>query len=109
MLDLSAAFDIIDHHILHDMYGIRGDAHNLFNSYLSDIIQRVNINSVLSDSKKLTFSVHQRSVLRPTLFCMYTKPVNSDIIGRFNLSHHSYTEDTKLYVVITKDCEREVM
>ena len=112
MLDLSAAFDTIDHQILlsrlHDMYGIRGDAHKWFNSYLSDITQRVNISGVLSDSKKLTFGVPQGSVLGPTLYCMYTKPV-SDITRRFNLSYHSYADDTQLYVTIKKNRERDVI
>ena len=64
--------------------------------------QYVNINSVLSDTKKLTFGVPQGSVFGPNLYCLYTKPV-SDIIRRFGLSYHSYADDTPLYVTITKD------
>ena len=62
----------------------------------------------MSDSKKLTFGVPQGSILGPTLYCMYTKPV-SNIIRRFNLSYHSYADDTQLYVTITKDRERDVI
>ena len=65
LLDLSAVFDTIDHQILlsrlHNMYVIRGDAHNWFNGYLSDRTQH----GVLSDSKKLTF-VPQGFVHGPT-------------------------------------------
>ena len=62
----------------------------------------------MSDSKKLILGVPQGSVLEPTLYYMCTKPV-SEIIRRFNLSYHSYVDDTQLYVTITKDRERDVI
>ena len=78
------------------------------NFYIYTYIHRniYNISGVLSDSKK--FGVPQGSVLGPTLYCMYTKPV-SDIICRFNLSYHSYADYTQLHVTITKDRERNVL
>ena len=67
MLDLPAAFDTSDQQILqsrlHDMYGIRDDIHNWFNSYFSDRTQRVNISGVLLNTNKLTFGVPQGSIL----------------------------------------------
>ena len=83
MLDLSAAFDTIDHQFLlsrlHDMYSIRFDIYACFKSYLSDRTKCININGVLLDTKKLTFGAPQGSILGSTLYCLYTKPV-SDII-----------------------------
>ena len=103
MLDLSAAFDTIDHDILLsrlcNVYGITGDALDWFRSYLSGRIQRVVIEDSVSVDQELAFGVPQGSVLGPRIYCMYTKPV-SDIIQRHGLSHHSYADDTQLYMTM---------
>ena len=67
MLDLSAAFDIIDHNIplsrLCNFYGITGDALDWFRSYLTGRIQRVVIEDTVSGDQVLGFGVPQGSVL----------------------------------------------
>lgn len=83
------------------MYGIHGQALAWISSYLSDRLQRVNIKGTLSDTQELSFGLLQGSVLWPILYCLYTKPV-SDIIRRFGLLHHSYADDTQLYITIKK-------
>ena len=94
MLELSAAFDTIDHDILLsrlcNVYGISGNALDWFRPYLTGRIQRV----VIEDS-----GVPHGSVLGPRMYCMFTKPV-SDIIQRHGLSHHSYADDTQLYMTM---------
>ena len=103
MLDLSAAFDTIDHDILLsrlcNVYGITGDTLDWFRSYLTGRIQRVVIEDYVSVDQELAFGVPQGSVLGPRIYCMYTKPV-SDIIQRHGLSHHSYAGDTQLYTTM---------
>ena len=106
MLDLSAAFDTIDHDILLsrlcNVYGITGNALDWFRSYLTGRIQRVVIEDSVSVDQELDFGVPQGSVLGPRIYCMYhryTKPV-SDIIQRHGLSHHSYADDTQLYMTM---------
>ena len=103
MLDLSAAFDTIDHGILlsrlNSLYGISGDALDWFKSYLSNRVQRVIIGDTVSECKNLNFGVPQGSVLGPKIYCMYTKPI-SDIIAGHCLSHHCYADDTQLYIAI---------
>ena len=103
MLDLSAAFDTIDHDILLsrlcNVYGITGNALDWFRSYLTGRIQRVVIEDSVSVDQELDFGVPQGSVLGQIIYCMYTKPV-SDIIQRHGLSHHSYTDDTQLYMTM---------
>ena len=101
MLDLSAAFDTIDHGILlsrlNSIYGISGDALDWFKSYLSSRVQRVIIGDTVSECKDSNFGYPmQDSVLGQKIYCMYTKPI-SDIITRHGLSHHSYADDTQLY------------
>ena len=103
MLDLSAAFDTIDHDILLsrlcNVYGITGNTLDWFRSYLTGRIQRVVIENAVSGDQELGFGVQQGSVLGPKIYCMYTKPV-SDIIQRHGLSHHSYADDTQLYMTM---------
>jgi hypothetical protein len=63
MLDLSAAFDVIDHGILYQRleytFGISGSALAWIKSYLSNMSQPVAIGSALSDSRALTIGVPQ--------------------------------------------------
>ena len=100
LLDLSAAFDTIDHGILlsrlYSLYGISGSALDWFSSYLSDRKLSVLVNDIYSDSASLSFGVPQGSVLGPVLFILYTKPL-STLLNSHSLSHQSFADDTQLY------------
>ena len=71
-LDVSAAFDTIDHSILlrllESRLGVSGQCLNWFRSYLSDRTTRVIIDGKRSDIKRVNFGVPHGSVLGPKLF-----------------------------------------
>ncbi len=100
MLDLSAAFDTIDHQVLlhrlsHDM-GITGTALHWFESYLEDRTQSVTIKGTRSKPQTLRFGVPQGSVLGPKLFLVYGVPLGR-IIRKHGLERHFYADDTQVY------------
>ena len=103
-LDLSAAFDTIDHETLMDRlkawFGISGNILSWFRSYLCDHFQRIKIDSVLSDSRKLIYGVPQGSVLCPILF-LYTTPLACVIAHHPHIRFHFYAHDTQLYIHLT--------
>jgi hypothetical protein len=82
-MDLSAAFDTVDHEILLDILtrnvGISGSAIQWFKSYLRDRQLRVSINDKLSEVKKFNFSVPQGSCLGPVLFNLYVSTITECI------------------------------
>lgn len=101
LIDLSAAFDTVDHDILlsflNDTIGINDAALNWFKSYLTNRTQQVEIDGVLSDPTNLKFGVPQGSVLGPLKFCIYTLPIGA-IIKAHGLQYHIYADDTQVYL-----------
>ena len=88
LLDLSAAFDTVDHGILLDRlshrFGICCLALSWFKSYLGNRFQFVEIRGEKSSHQPLTCRVPQGSV--------------EDIVRRYNMGFHFYADDTQLYL-----------
>ena len=73
-IDLTKAFDTIDHSILMSKlnnYGIRGIPAKLFLSYLTNRKQKTKINNIFSNSQILTCGIPQGSILGPEFFNIY--------------------------------------
>ena len=103
LLDLSAAFDTIDHSLLydclHDWFGLDGTVLSWIKLYLSNRKQKIKIGDSFSEVVILPFGVPQGSVLGPLLFTLYTSPL-SQIISKFNVTHHLYADDTQIYLAV---------
>ena len=102
MLDLSSAFDTIDHSTLlkrfHHRFGFSDTVLKWFTSYLSQRSQSVIINGIQSPKLCTSFGVPQGSVLGPLLFTLYITPLE-DLIASYGLSCMFYADDTQLYVM----------
>ena len=96
LLDLSAAFDTIDHdnlfYILVKYVGIHGNALKLIKSYFSNCTQHVEIDDDLSDLANIICGVPQGSVLGPFKLPM------SAILKYHKIGYHVYADDTQLYI-----------
>ena len=104
LLDLSAAFDTIDHQIrltrLQHSFGISGPALSWFSSYLCNRTHAVTINSLQSQHTTLHYGVPQGSVLGPVLFILYTEPL-FNLVSKHTFNHHAYADDNQLYKIST--------
>ena len=101
MLDLSAAFDTIDHSILFNRlaadFSIKGTVLNWFNSYMTGRSFRVCVGGMKSETTSLQFGVPQGSIIGPKAFTMYSQPV-AEIIRQHGVQFHIYADDIHLYV-----------
>ena len=102
LLNLSAAFDIVDHsiltHCLQHWFGISSTALNLLSFFLSDRSQTVITPASKSNPVLLEYGVPQGSVLEPLLYTLYTTPLHS-IISKYPALHcHFYADDTQIYL-----------
>lgn len=106
VLDLSVAFDTIDHQILltvpENYFGITASILDLFPSKLSDQKQRVLINDQSSCDFHLNCIVSQGSFLDPVLFTLYVSRLYHVIAHRLP-SVHEYANDTQLYLSFRPD------
>ena len=106
LLDLSTAFDTIDHSILlsrmESVLGVKGSALQWFKSYLLGRKQRIKINDDFSENQEILWSVPQGSVLGALLFLIYIIPL-AQIIRTYGLNNHGYADDTQLCLSFKKD------
>ena len=106
LLDLSSAFDTIDHKTLIDLlesqFGVTDKALDWIKSYLSNRKQRVDLNNNLSEVCDVNYGVPQGSCLGSILFLLYVSQLY-DIIDRHLPSSHGYADDTQLYVSFRPD------
>lgn len=106
LIDLSAAFDTVDHHILlrrlSTSFGLSGNVLSWIRSYLHLRSQRVVLRDCKSDSKELLYGVPQGSVLGPILFSMYTSPL-AEVIRKHQVDFHMYADDVQIYISFKPD------
>ena len=97
-MDLSKAFDTLDHSILLSKlchYGVRGVAYQWFSSYLSMRRQFTHCNSVNSDILYLKCGVPQGSILGPLLFLIY---INDICDVSTILTYTLFADDTSVFL-----------
>ncbi len=107
LLDLSAAFNTINHNILlnrlENCIGISGNVLAWFKSFLSDRHEFVEVNEEVSYQSKVQYGVPQGSILgqKKILFTLYMLPLGN-IIRKDRVSFRCCADDTPLYISSVK-------
>ena len=106
LLDMSAAFDTVDHAVLIDclqkQFKVGGQVLKWFTSYLSGRSFQVKINSCLSNGVILLYGVPQGSILGPILFLLYISEIEK-IAQLQEFGVHVFADDMQLYIYHLKE------
>jgi len=101
LLDLTAAFDCVDHSLvlqrLQCNVGLTGTALCWMSSFLTGRTQQVAYDGQLSPTRPVQFGVLRGSVLGPLLFVLYTAEL-SQVVTNHGLVLHQYADDCQVYV-----------
>ena len=103
-LDLSSAFDTVQHdiliNILKNSFQFSGTVANFFDSYLRNRTMKVLIPNALSESIKQETGVPQGSILGPILFLLYLSPL-FDKLDELKCVYHFYADDSQFFFEVT--------
>ena len=103
-LDLSAAFDTVDHQILlsrlNTSFGISDITLSWLQSYLTNRTSSVRTGRHCSSSVTCTTGVPQGSVLGPLLFTAYGSPI-AGIAHLYSIDQQQYADDTQLFISLS--------
>lgn len=97
--DFSKAFDLVDHEILLEKLQklLPSWLVSWIAAYLSDRVQRVVVNNIVTKWKKVEAGVIQGSVLRPILFLLFIADLNDELRPNTNLQ--KYADDILAYII----------
>ena len=96
-LDLSAAFDTVDHRLLLHRrleFGVMEIPLNWLQSYLEGWTQFIKVDRHESQATEVDEGVPQGSVLGPLLFAVYCSPI-ADVIAHHGVQYHQYADDNQ--------------
>ena len=112
MIDLSAAFDTVDHDILLDVlqkrFGVEGKVLQFFDSYLRPRSLKTIVNEAQSTARDLNFSVPQGSCAGPVLYNFYASTLE-DLCKNSTQSVLGYADDHTFYDSFSSENEANVV
>ena len=95
LLDLSKAFDSVNHAILLEKCKIMNIDQSWLESYLKNRFQSVRLNGAISSLKNIEFGVPQGSILGPLLFLIYVNDLVKSVTDCFIIQ---YADDTQILI-----------